>query len=252
MLNTSLADADHLATQVLPIGTEYPPGYLLRRHEHRRAQLLYGAKGVMRLDTDEGSWIVPEDRAALIPPGMPHEVLMDGVTTWSLYIEPAAVPWWPEHCEVIEVNALLRELLRAANALPLEYEVRGRDGSLIDLVLHELRAQTPLPFHITVPHEEPFRGLCQRYLEAPHLAIDNRAWAAEAAMSPRSFDRHFVKLTGSTPAAWRARARLLASLGMLRHESVTDVSATLGYQSPAAFSAAFSQVFGQPPSSFQG
>ncbi len=248
MLNASLAEADRLPIDVLPIGTEYPPDFLLARHAHRRAQLLYGVHGVMRVDTDDGSWVVPEDRAVLIPPGTPHEVRMDGVTTWSLYIEPAAVPWWPTRCTVVEVGALLRELLSEASRFAIDYDVSGRDGAVIGLILHELRAGAPLPFHVTVPAEEPFRALCRAFLSGPDLAVTNDEWAASAAMSGRTFDRRFREATGASPAAWRARARLLAALPMLERRTVTEVSAELGYASPASFTAAVTRAFGVPPS----
>ena len=49
MRNLSIADVDDADRDVLPVGTAYPPGQVLERHEHRRAQLLYGATGVMVL-----------------------------------------------------------------------------------------------------------------------------------------------------------------------------------------------------------
>jgi AraC-like DNA-binding protein/mannose-6-phosphate isomerase-like protein (cupin superfamily) len=249
--NVSIDDHEHLPVDVLPIGTDYPPDFLLARHTHRRAQLLYGASGVMRLETDEGSWTVPTDRAVLIPPRVPHEVRMLGVSTWSLYIEPDAVPWWPASCTVIEVGALLRELLRAANDLDARYDTAGRDGALVRLALHELRRMTPVPFAISLPRDEPFRALCRAYLAAPDVALTNTHWARSAAMSTRTFDRRFRELTGTSPATWRARARLLASLPILTTESVTTVASRLGYASPAAFTAAFSRAFGSPPSRFR-
>lgn len=250
MFNRRLAETDHLPLPVLPIGTEYPAGYLLATHQHRRAQLLYGARGVMRLETEEGSWVVPQDRAVMIPPETPHEVLMDGVVTWSLYIEPGAVPWWPSRCQVVEVDPLLRELLRAANGLPIPYGAHGRDSTLIALLLHELQAQTPLPFSLTVPDEEPFATLCLDYLKRPNLSVGNQAWATSARMSPRTFDRRFTAAAGISPAAWRSQARLLAALQMLGRNTVTETAASLGYQSPAAFTVAFTQAFGRPPSAF--
>ena len=58
---------DHVERDVLPIGTDYPPGQVLEWHEHRRAQFLYGATGVMVVDTAAGTWTVPPERAVLIP-----------------------------------------------------------------------------------------------------------------------------------------------------------------------------------------
>jgi len=248
--NVSLHALDHLPVDVLPIGTDYPPDFLLARHAHRRAQLLYGASGVMQVETDDGSWTVPTNRGVLVPPQVGHEVRMLGVSTWSLYIEPAAVPWWPTTCTVIEVAPLLRELLRAANDLDADYDPTGRDGAVVDLALEELRRANPLPLAVALPRHEPFRSLCRAYLAEPDLAVTNATWARAAAMSERSFDRRFRDATGTSPAGWRARARLLAALPLLRSRSVTEVASRLGYASPSAFTAAFTRALGVPPSRF--
>ena len=251
MRNVSVADLDALPIDVLPIGTDYPPDHLLARHAHRRAQLLYGASGVMLVETDEGSWTVPTDRAVLIPPGVPHEVRMLDVTTWSLYVEPDAVPWWPTSCTVVEVEPLLRELLRAANALDVPYDAAGRDGALLGLALHELQRVAPIPLTVSLPPSGVLRDLCRAYLAAPDVRVTNADWARAAAVSERTLDRWFRAATGVGPAGWRVRARLLASLPALRRGSVTEVAARLGYATPAAFTAAFSKAFGAPPSRFR-
>ncbi|MFC7876912.1 AraC family transcriptional regulator [Isoptericola sp. NPDC057391] len=250
MRNVSVADYDHLPVDVLPIGTDYPPGHLLPRHAHRRAQLLYGASGVMLVETDEGSWTVPTDRAVMIPPRVPHEVRMLEVSTWSLYVEPAAVPWWPTQCTVVDVGPLLRELLRTSATFPAEVEAGGREDAVLRLALWELREVSPVPLAISLPRDEPFRTLCRAYLAAPDVAVTNARWARGAALGERTFDRRFREQSGTSPAAWRARARLLASLRMLPGSSVTAVAARLGYASPAAFTAAFTRAFGTPPSRF--
>ncbi len=250
MHNVHLSEVDHLPVDVLPIGTDYPPGHVLAQHAHRRAQLLYGAQGVMQVDTEEGSWTVPAHRAVLIPPGTMHEVLMDAVTTWSLYIEPDAVPWWPARCIVAEISPLLRELLRTANGFAVDYDATGRDGAAVDLILHELRELTPTPLSVSLPHDEPFRSLCRRYLAHPDLAVSNEEWARVVNRSVRTFDRQFLAQTGTSPAAWRSRARLLAGLRMLPSSTVTEVATRLGYSSPAAFTAAFTRAFGSPPTQY--
>ncbi|MGW4320477.1 AraC family transcriptional regulator [Streptomyces sp. NPDC004684] len=251
MRNVSLAELDRLPAEVLPIATDYPPGTLLTWHEHRRAQFLYAATGTMLVETDEGAWTVPGERAVLIPPGTRHQVRMLDVRTSSLYIEPDAVPWWPRSCRVVEVAPLLRELLLAAADLDAGYAARDRDGALVALILCELATLTEVPLHIALPHEAPFAELCRRYLAGPDIAVTNAAWARAASMSERAFTRRFRQLTGVSPAAWRARARLLAAIPLLRHKSVTEVSALLGYSSPAAFSYAFSRAFSVPPSSLK-
>nr|WP_240979884.1 helix-turn-helix transcriptional regulator [Streptomyces sp. HNM0574] len=247
-----MADVDHLDRAVLPIGTDYPPGHLLDWHEHRRAQFLYGATGVMVVDTDAGTWTVPPERGVLIPAATPHRVHMLEVSTRSLYVEPGAVPWWPATCTVVDVPPLLRELLRAAVEFTPEYDLTGREGHIAALLLHEIAARTPLPYHLHLPASAALAGLCRAYLAAPDTGTTNAGWAAAAAMSERAFTRRFRAETGRSPADWRARARLLAAIPLLRTATVTEAAGRLGYASPAAFTAAFTRAFGTPPSRFTG
>ncbi|MEU4659185.1 helix-turn-helix transcriptional regulator [Streptomyces sp. NPDC023723] len=250
MRNIPLADVDHLDLAVLPIATDYPPGHLLDWHEHRRAQFLHGATGVMVVDTAEGSWTVPPDRAVLIPPATRHRVRMLDVSTRSLYVEPGAVPWWPATCMVVDVPALLRELLLTSAEFGPDYRVAGREGAVAALLLYEIAALAPLPFHVPVPAAADLAALCRAYLDAPDAGVGNAEWAARVAMSERAFTRRFRAETGDSPAGWRSRARLLAAVPLLRTSSVSEVAGRLGYASPAAFTAAFTRAFGAPPSRF--
>jgi AraC-like DNA-binding protein/mannose-6-phosphate isomerase-like protein (cupin superfamily) len=248
--NVPLADVDHVDRAVLPIGTDYPPGHVLDWHEHRRAQFLHGATGVMVVDTADGTWTVPPERAVLIPAATRHRVRMLGVSTRSLYVEPDAVPWWPEACTVVDVPPLLRELLLTAVEFEAGYPLSGREGSVVALLLHEIAARAPLPFHVGIPASADLATLCRAYLAAPDAGVTNADWAARTAMSERAFTRRFRSETGDSPAVWRGRARLLAAVPLLRTASVGEVSGRLGYASPAAFTAAFTRAFGTPPSRF--
>jgi AraC-like DNA-binding protein/mannose-6-phosphate isomerase-like protein (cupin superfamily) len=248
MRNVSLADVDQFARVVLPIATDYAHGQVLDWHEHRRAQFLYGATGVMIVETGDGTWTVPADRAVLIPAATRHRVRMLGVSTRSLYIEPDAVPWWPRTCTVVDVTALLRELLLAAADFDLDYDLAGREGAIAALLLHEVAALAPIPLHVGMPRSPDLAELCRGYLADPDARLANRDWARRLAMSERSFTRRFHEEVGISPAAWRTRARLLAAVPLLRDRTVTQVASQLGYSSPASFTAAFSRTFGVTPS----
>ncbi len=242
---------DRIDRAVLAIGTDYPPRHLLAAHRHRRAQVLYAASGVMRVDTTHGTWTVPTHRAVLIPPGVDHEVLMEGVSTRSLYLEPTAAPWFPSRCRVVDVSPLLRELILAAVDLPPEYNLRGRDGSLIDLLLYELATLTPLPFELTLPVRADLRALCEEFGSAPTIRSTPQDWARRLRVSSRTFNRLFRAETGSTFQRWRQRACVVHAIHALAlGDSVTAVAADLGYDTPAAFSVMFQRETGTPPSAF--
>ncbi len=118
MLNTPLSDVDHVARPVVAIGTDYRPGTLLDFHTHRRAQFLYGMTGVMEVNTDDGTWMVPPYSGVWLPAGKRHQVRMNGVSTRSLYIEPHVAPRTSRNCEVLVVTPLLHHLLLASATSP--------------------------------------------------------------------------------------------------------------------------------------
>ena len=248
MRNASLAHVDGVARAVLPIGVDYTPGTLLDWHEHRRAQFLYGATGVMIVETGDGTWTVPTERAVLIPARTRHRVRMIDVSTRSLYIEPDAVPWWPRVCTVADVTPLLRELLLVAVDFEAEYDLIGRAGAIVTLLLHEIASLTPLPLHVDLPSSPVIAELCRDYLADPDVQLTNQDWAHRLAVSERALTRRFRQETGISPASWRARARLVAAVPLLRDHTITQVAARLGYSSPASFTAAFSRTVGIAPS----
>jgi len=196
MRNVPLAEVDALPRAVLAISTDYPPEHVLPAHRHRRAQFLYGATGSMRVETADGSWTVPTRRAVLIPPETDHRVVMSNVTTRSLYLEPSAVPWFPRRCRAVDVSPLLRELLRAAVDVAPEYPRRGRDATLISLLLHEVSRCAPLPLELPWPRHEGLRARCQSFSDAPDVHDPPSRWAAELHVSERTLHRMFRAETG--------------------------------------------------------
>ncbi|EMW1016216.1 helix-turn-helix transcriptional regulator [Serratia marcescens] len=252
MRNVRIDDIDHVTRAVIAIGTDYPPGHLLPMHSHRRAQLLYGATGVMHVFTQQGNWVVPPQHAVWLPPQMPHAVRMVGVTTRSLYLEPGALPAErPQVCQVVSVTPLMRQLLMAAVDMPLEYEREGRDGALAALLLHELARLQPLPLHIPLPADPRLGELCHAFLQHPDAHDSAQRWAPRLYMSIRTFSRFFRAQTGLPFSQWRQRACVVLALALLAEgRSVTQVAMEMGYDSSAAFSTMFRRVLGQAPSSY--
>ncbi|HHS7194157.1 TPA: AraC family ligand binding domain-containing protein, partial [Klebsiella pneumoniae] len=120
MRNVKIDEVDRLDRDVVALGNDYAQGFILPPHQHRRAQLLYGATGLMYVTTQDGEWGGPPQHAVWIPPETVHAVRFAGVTTRSLYIEPDCVAAFIKHrrCEVISVSPLLRQLLLEAVDIP--------------------------------------------------------------------------------------------------------------------------------------
>lgn len=251
MRNSHIDKHDHLARTLVAIGNDYSPGELLPAHAHRRAQLLYGATGVMHVVTRDGNWIVPPQRAVWIPAGVKHQVRMLGVSTRSVYIEPGAARAHRAACEVIDVSPLLRQLLIEAVDMPAHYDRQGRDGALAALLLHEVERAPVLPLHIPLPRDKRLAPLCRAFIAAPDARLPPQAWAGRLHMSPRTFSRFFRQQTGMAFSAWRQQACVVQALARLAAgATVTAIALDFGYQSPAAFSTMFRRVLGGPPTAY--
>lgn len=82
--------------------------------------------------------------------------------------------------------------------------------------------------------------------------IDLEGWARAQGCSYIHFRRHFRRLAGCAPDAWRQRHRLEAARTLL-HQPDSDVTSTarrLGYASPFSFSRQFKRRYGLSPSAW--
>ncbi len=77
--------------------------------------------------------------------------------------------------------------------------------------------------------------------------------ASEACLSPFHFHRQFVRAFGQTPHAFATARRLeRAKLLLLTSDlTVSEVCASVGYESLGSFSARFAREFGRSPTGFR-
>lgn len=241
---------EDLPRAVVATGAVYEDGTLLPWHSHRRAQLLYGASGLMQVATEDGAWVVPQQHAVWIPPGKVHRSkMLLGVTTRSAYVEPHASPRPGNACQVLEVGPLLRQLLIEAADMNQHYPEDGRDAVLMRLLVHEIGRARELPMHIPLPRDAALADLCRRFMLAPGIQSRPAQWADALHMSERTFARRFREQTGMGFQEWRQRACVVLAVSRLAAgEPVTRIALDFGYERPAAFSTMFRKLTGSPPS----
>ena len=247
------AELENTPRPVLAVGKDYPADYELDRHQHRRGQLLYAAHGVVAVSTPDGAWVAPPERAVWIPGGTPHAVRMVGtVSTRSVLIETGLCPSLGHACRVLGVSALLRGLLVAAADMPVEYDLNGRDGMVMNLLLAELERAPVIPIAVPFPTSLTLARKCHAFLASPTPHDTIASWSAELGVGRRSFTRAFRRETGMSFAEWRQQACLLIALPRLAAgEAVTSIAVDLGYDSPAAFATMFKRRLGISPSHYQ-
>ncbi len=240
---------DHTPRPVIAFGDPFLNGFVIKWHHHRRGQLIVGATGLVVLSTSEGTWVMPPQRGMWIPPAISHQVQMVGdVFLLSLYVEPDAIEGMPTDCRIVATSPFLRSLIREAVDLPLEYDLVGRSGALMELVQHEMRQSPVLPLSLYFPTEGRLSALCRQFVERPNIHETVDSWADALGMSRRSFTRLFRREIGMSFITWRQQACLMCALPRLAAgQSVAAVASELGYESPAAFTLMFRRAFGSPP-----
>ena len=227
-------------------------GNYIAPHSHPRGQLLYATSGLMRAATDTGIWLLPPQRGLWIPAGVVHDQRMLSPTTIrTLYIEPATAERLGNTCRTIEVSALLKELILALLAEPIEYSLSEKNQHLVALILIELETARTLNLEIPWPQDRRLLTICEAVLNAPDTPMSLDYWSEKVGGSSRTLIRLFIKETGQTFRHWVQQVRLAEALNRLENgESVANVANGLGYASPSAFAAMFRKTMGQSPTDY--
>lgn len=236
---------------VVGLADEYPSGFTDPPHAHDRIQLLYASSGVMSVVTDETSFVIPPQRAVWIPSGVTHEVSCRGpVSLRSLYIDPKYEREDPD-CHIVEVGQLLKALIIEVTQFDPAYDLDGREGQIVSLLVEELLGAPKVPYAAPMPTDPRLIRVCREIIDNPSDQRDINEWADLAGMSRRSFTRAFKRETGMGVAVWRQQVRLLEALSLLSTGSaVTTVAMDVGYESASAFCAMFQRAFGVSPSRY--
>ncbi|KAF1008593.1 MAG: HTH-type transcriptional regulator NimR [Luteibacter sp.] len=254
MRHTLLDPYEDLPRAVVVTANEHAPGSTFPMHSHRRGQFAYASRGTISVTTPMGRWLVPPRRACWVPAGVAHDMTMGGpVTMLNVFLasDDARAAGMPGRCEVYGVSPLLRQLIEDAIDLPALYDVDGRAGKLMALLVAEIASMPRLPLHAPLPLDPRLARACHGVFASPSIAVRIDDMAARAGMSRRAFTRAFREDTGMSFAAWRQQACLLAAMARLGEgQSVTRIAFDLGYGSASAFTAAFRHALGVAPSQY--
>jgi AraC-like DNA-binding protein len=234
---------------VRSLAAGYSADTVLDRHSHNWVQLVYASEGVMSVQTDDGTWIVPPNRSVWIPARVGHSIAMSGkVSMRTIYFLPTLVKTFPRRCCVIEVSPLLRELILRAVAMgPLRRDVPAH-RRLVDFMLDQLRVLPTLPLELPMPRDPRALRIAVLIRDNPGDRATLATLAKTAGASHRTLERVFRADTRMTLGRWRQQARLLLAVRMLASgESVTSTALEVGYDSTSAFIEAFSSVLGATP-----
>ncbi len=237
---------------VAGLSERYPTGSIAP-HSHLRAQLIYAVSGAMTVLTEQGSWVLPPNRALWIPSGFKHGLkVSSAIELRTLYLEPKlrGLPDWLT-CQVICITPLMREIIVMIVDMGWNYEPSGADARLVEVLIDRLSTVRQEPVHLPEPIDARARRFASHMYE--NLA-DRRLLsviAKDIGASSRTLERTFKDEVGMSVGAWTQQMRMVFALEMLAEgKTVGDTAFNVGYQNPSSFIAVFRRIFGCTPTNY--
>ncbi|MBK5395920.1 helix-turn-helix transcriptional regulator [Pseudomonas sp. TH39(2020)] len=242
-------DYQHVSRDITGMPRDQSAGSYNAPHHHVRGQLLYAVSGLMKVKTEHGLWLVPPNKALWIPPGIVHDqLMMTSVKMRTIYVAPEKSEVMGSTCRLLEVSALLRELIVEFILEPIEYDLSGKGMHLAALILLQMAEAATVPLAIPWPSDRRLLVVCSAILAHPDQPRTIEYWADEVGASSRTLIRLFVKETKLTFRQWVQQVHLAEALDRLeRGEALGSVAHSLGYASPSAFTALFKKIMGESP-----
>ena len=239
------------APQPAVIACRFPlrAGHRFEWHTHTKHQIAWSPRGIISVETDSATFVLPPTRALWIPARVRHEVRTTGdIELRSLYIRPRGcrIKW--KQATAVAVSPLTAELLGYMGDGPLRTQQQlHAEAVLIDLL-------EPVPvatIEVRLPSSNPARPVAERLIARPADQSTLAQWGRRVGASERTLARSFLTGTGMTFGRWRTLARLQSALPRLgAGAAVAVVAQEAGFETASAFVAAFRRETGVTPAAY--
>jgi AraC-like DNA-binding protein len=226
----------------------HPPGRVRPPQSEGWDQLIYASRGVMRVDTAAGVWVVPPHRAVWVPAGVEHRLEATGRLALRTLYFASSLAVLPAVCRAVDVTPLLRELiLEAHREAPLDLRTPAHER-LAGVIVDQLRALPTAPLQLPTPRDPRARRAAALLREARGAGPDVAELGRAVGASRRTLERRFRAETGMTLGRWRQRLQVIEALRVLADGgTVTEAALAVGYATPSAFGAMFRRELGDSP-----
>jgi AraC-like DNA-binding protein len=219
------------------------------RHRHDGHQLIYPRRGVLRVFTASGVWVVPPSQGVWMPSGTVHSHRACGATEMrAILFDAEGDGPFIGRPSVLAFTPLLREAVTALTDGALGEATRGR----LKQVVLDLLCTVEAPQRFLPALADPrLREVVALLEEDPGDRRTLAQLGAAVGSSERTLSRLFREEAGTTFAQWRGQFRLHHALVLLAEgHQITRIAGACGYASPSAFIGAFRASFGVTPGEY--
>lgn len=243
---------EKLPQQVVAYGRDLKSGHTLPFHNHRRAQLVYASKGIMKVTTQAASYVVPPQRSVWMPPEVQHRIdAHSDVSMRTLYFDPLLVTNLPSKATILNVSPLLRELIISAVKSGPIYLPNSAEARLMSVITDQIGRLSEVALALPIPSDPRLLQITKSLIEEPGDNQTLDQWSTKVGASKRTLSRLFAAQTGMSFGEWRQQRRLLRAVELLAtNESITNIAIELSYDNTSAFIAMFKRCLGTTPAKY--
>lgn len=219
--------------------------------------LLFASRGAFALEIGARRWLLPPQRAALIPANTGFSVTTSGPTVCSsVLFRNGELSAFPARCRIFAMSELARRMtehaMRWGSSRATGDKAANCFFQALACVAGELAEQeqeTWLP-KATSP---ALRRATQHVLDHLDTEVGFEILAAKAGLSERTLARRFKSELEMNWADYRRRARMIRAMELLSAGagSVTAVGLACGFESTTAFIRAFTGFAGMTPRKYR-
>src|SRR5438046_2524372 len=202
------APGDRLLGEMASVSADLAHSHVIPEHSHPEDQLLFASSGVMTLRTRQGVWVVPPLRAVWIPADTPHSVAMSGaVSMRTLYFLPELCRRLAEKCFVMNVSALLRELILHACKFKRLSKRAATERRNIEMIVDQLKAVDSIPLQLPHPTDTRAMRVVKALLADPGDQRNLERLCRDCGASKRTIQRVVLEETKMNFGKWRQQRR---------------------------------------------
>lgn len=218
-------------------------------HKHECHELIWGTRGSVVAQTDDGYFAVPGSLGLWIPAEVTHRVrAASGTAFYCTYL------WWPDDrtprtdSGPVAVDGLAQALFTGLSERDWS---RPQRRHAEDLVISLLTPAALAGLDLPMPADDRARRVARGLLDEPADGRSLADWGRAVGASERNLSRLFVTETGRTFAQWRTGARMRTAVELLAGGlAVSTVARRVGFTTSSAFVSAFRREFGTTPGQF--
>jgi AraC-like DNA-binding protein len=242
----------HRRAEITTLTRDYAARHVIALHFHEADQLVYASRGVMTVRTKDGIWVVPTDRAVWIPARIPHTITMSGIVAMrTLYLRRRLAKALPRNCCVVNVSALLRELILRACVFSKLTKKTSEQRHLIEIILDQPNAIQTVPLQLPNVSDARAGRIMQVLHNDPSDSRPLSELCRLGGASKRTVERLFQQDAGMTFGKWRQQLRLMRAMQLLAEGAkVTHAALEAGYSTPSAFISMFRKTLGTTPAAY--